>query len=327
MKAMTAESIQELANCLAFLKARASTDSTQIQQPSGDLCSEVPPTPVFQNPRWSDIVEEGTRSKLLDILDSLMVIKTRGISHPHAAIGGQLEKAICPPLVLMGIGMFLRVMIEQLRFTTLTSWMWIFHKFQLKGLMVMLNEEASRFVGGGLLLEVLDGVEECIDKNLVPGQMLLLYLFDLRFPYTLIKNSAFNMWRNKGLLEVNINDKGFTFFIFKNKDCCKDILDGGPWYVGGFLLILKQWHHMMKLSKKDKKTIPVWVKFYNIPMEFWTGDGLSRIASAVGVPLFMDQLTSSGNRISFARACVNIQADSAFPENFFIISEGESVEI
>ncbi|KAL7225063.1 hypothetical protein ACSBR1_020377 [Camellia fascicularis] len=57
------------------------------------------------------------------------------------------------------------------------------------------------------------------------------------------------------------------------------------------------------------------------------GDGLSRIAGAVGVPLFMDQLTSSGNIISFARVCVDIQADSTFPEYFFISSEGESMEI
>ncbi|GMP29830.1 hypothetical protein CsSME_00004772 [Camellia sinensis var. sinensis] len=41
----------------------------------------------------------------------------------------------------------------------------------------------------------------------------------------------------------------------------------------------------------------------------------------------MDQLTSSGERSSFARACVNIQAESSFPESFFITSEGESVEI
>lgn len=62
-------------------------------------------------------------------------------------------------------------------------------------------------------------------------------------------------------------------------------------------------------------------------MEFWNGDGLSRIASSVGTPLFMDELTASGNRISFARVCVNIQADSLFPDSFSITSEGDSVEI
>ncbi|XP_028124903.1 uncharacterized protein LOC114321868 [Camellia sinensis] len=83
----------------------------------------------------------------------------------------------------------------------------------------------------------------------------------------------------------------------------------------------------MRLSKEDKKTIPVWAKFYNIPLEFWNGDGLSRINCAVGTPLFMDQLTASGNHISIARVYVNIQADSLFPYSFSITNEGDSIEI
>ncbi|XP_028111016.1 uncharacterized protein LOC114309476 [Camellia sinensis] len=83
----------------------------------------------------------------------------------------------------------------------------------------------------------------------------------------------------------------------------------------------------MKLSKEDKKTIPVWVKFFNVPLEYWDRDGLSRIASAVGVPLFMDQLTSSGSRISFARVCVDIPTTSAFPDSFALTSGDDSVPI
>ncbi|XP_028120127.1 uncharacterized protein LOC114317570 [Camellia sinensis] len=153
------------------------------------------------------------------------------------------------------------------------------------------------------------------------------YFIDKNLPYTLIKNNANNMWKNKGLVDILKNDDGFFFFMFENRDYCIDVLEGGPWYVGGFLLILKQWHRMMKLSKEDKKTIPIWVKFHNIPLEYWDGDGLGRIASAVGVPLFMDQLTSSGSRISFARVCVDISAVSEFPDSFIITSGDVSMNI
>ncbi|XP_028074447.1 uncharacterized protein LOC114276809 [Camellia sinensis] len=153
------------------------------------------------------------------------------------------------------------------------------------------------------------------------------YFIDKNLPYTLIKNNANNMWKHKGLVEILKNDDGFFFFMFENHDCCIDVLEGGPWYVSGFLLILKQWHRMMKLSKEDKKTIPIWVKFFNIPLEYWDGEGLGRIASAVGVPLFMDQLTSSGSRISFARLCVDISAESAFPDSFLLTDGDASMNI
>ncbi|KAL7181458.1 hypothetical protein ACSBR1_040364 [Camellia fascicularis] len=146
---------------------------------------------------------------------------------------------------------------------------------------------------------------------------LVWYFIDKNLPYTLIKNNAFNMWKNKGLVDILKNDDGFIFFMFENRDCCIDVLEGGPWY----------WHRMMKFSKEDKKTIPIWVKFYNIPLEYWDGNGLSRITSAVGVPLFMDQLTSSGSRISFARVCVDMPADSAFPDSFVITSGDVSINI
>ncbi|GMP97031.1 hypothetical protein CsSME_00045439 [Camellia sinensis var. sinensis] len=304
---------------------------------------------MVHKPRWSDVVEEGPRSKLLDLPDSLMVTKTRGISHPHAAIEGQTEKPTMSSSGNDGLGPFDvgdRAIVESgyrsnddrnpnIADVDLTHILPAGADgntqrggFQARGRGAtargMYRQEPrswANVASASVRSEVkLQYFPPKVDNDKIVVKMppvsllakweacLVGYFIDKRLPYTLIKNSAFNMWHNKGLLEVNMNDEGFTLFIFENKDCCKDILDGGPWYVGGFLLILKQWHRMMKLSKEGKKTIPVWVKFYNIPMEFWNGDGLSRIASAVGVPLFMDQLTSSGNIISFARVCVDIHS-------------------
>lgn len=62
-------------------------------------------------------------------------------------------------------------------------------------------------------------------------------------------------------------------------------------------------------------------------MEYWDFEGLSRIASHIGVPLFMDHLTSSSTRISFARVCVEVNVDSALPQSFFVKYEDEVVEI
>ncbi|KAL7238196.1 hypothetical protein ACSBR2_004317 [Camellia fascicularis] len=83
----------------------------------------------------------------------------------------------------------------------------------------------------------------------------------------------------------------------------------------------------MKLTKEYVAQIPVWLKLFNVPMEYWDFEGLSRIASHIGVPLFMDHLTSSGTRISFARVCVEVNVDSILPHSFFVKCEDEVVEI
>ena len=46
----------------------------------------------------------------------------------------------------------------------------------------------------------------------------------------------------------------------------------------------------------------------HIPVELWTEEGLSYLASAVGEPLYADSSTELKRRLSFARICVLIDA-------------------
>ena len=65
------------------------------------------------------------------------------------------------------------------------------------------------------------------------------------------------------------------------------------------------------------------VKFYNVPFEFLDEDGLCQIASRVRLPLYADKLTENFSRVSFARICIDIEADSKLPYCFPIQCEEE----
>ncbi|XP_028095882.1 uncharacterized protein LOC114295781 [Camellia sinensis] len=106
------------------------------------------------------------------------------------------------------------------------------------------------------------------------------YFVDKGVGYNYLRNSAFGMWKAKGLKEVLTNGDGFMFFIFDTPDCCRDVLEGGPW-----------------------------------------------IASAIGNPLFMDQLTARGSRVAFARICVEIEATSKMLSYFQIRCGDDAVKI
>jgi hypothetical protein len=49
----------------------------------------------------------------------------------------------------------------------------------------------------------------------------------------------------------------------------------------------------MQVLKLALSSVPVWVKFLHLPMEFWTSNGLSYVASGVGVPLYADKVTGA----------------------------------
>ncbi|KAF7124111.1 hypothetical protein RHSIM_Rhsim12G0084200 [Rhododendron simsii] len=141
------------------------------------------------------------------------------------------------------------------------------------------------------------------------------HFLDKKLGFTAVRNIAMNIWDKFGIREVFSNEKGFFFFLFEG-DKFRQILEIGHWHFGGKLLILKMWHPHLKMEKEQLSRIPIWVHFYNVPLEFWTGPGLSHIASSVGCPLYADQLTEAGKRLSFAKVCVEVDCFSTLPDSF-----------
>ena len=82
------------------------------------------------------------------------------------------------------------------------------------------------------------------------------------------------------------------------------------------------------MCKEEFSKVPVWMKFFNVPLELWTNEGLGYIASAFGTPLYLDEHTFKRSRIAFARVCVEIKADKVIPPSFKVnLGYGEPYEI
>ncbi|KAF7145736.1 hypothetical protein RHSIM_Rhsim04G0248900 [Rhododendron simsii] len=105
------------------------------------------------------------------------------------------------------------------------------------------------------------------------------HFWDKKLTFTAVRKIAMNIWARFGIRDVLSNEKGFFFFLFEGEKF-HQLLESGPWHFGGKLLILKLWHPRLKLEKDWLSTIPLWVHFYNIPLELWTGPGFSYIASS-----------------------------------------------
>ncbi|GAV92559.1 DUF4283 domain-containing protein [Cephalotus follicularis] len=142
------------------------------------------------------------------------------------------------------------------------------------------------------------------------------YFVGKRIPLKIVKENLEKKWRKWGSVQVIAGVDGYFLFRFSNSTSCDLVLSNGPWEVWGAYLALRRWEEGMSLCKESFSSIPVWVKLSNVPAKLWTRSGLSYIASALGVPLCMDAATAAGNRLSFARVCVEMKANSSFPHSF-----------
>ncbi|KAL0290762.1 UNVERIFIED_CONTAM: hypothetical protein Sradi_7043500 [Sesamum radiatum] len=124
----------------------------------------------------------------------------------------------------------------------------------------------------------------------------------------------------KGLLQVSANSNGFYFFRFRNLAFMEEVIEEGPWLFQGQPVVLQQWEQGMSLRKQKHTKVPVWIRIRHLPMEYWTEDGLSAVASGVGTPLYTDKITKTCSRLDFARVCVMLDYNSKLPRHLVVLS-------
>ena len=136
----------------------------------------------------------------------------------------------------------------------------------------------------------------------------------LSFP--VVNLIARKIWTREGLVEVLAQEHGFYFFKFSNSQGKDAILDRGPWLFVGRQYVLQNYELGLKLNKEEVRKLPVWVQLHNVPVEYWTEEGLSILASAVGVPFYADHATETYKQISYAQICVEVSADKPLIDSF-----------
>ncbi|GJS56719.1 RNA-directed DNA polymerase, eukaryota, reverse transcriptase zinc-binding domain protein [Tanacetum coccineum] len=107
---------------------------------------------------------------------------------------------------------------------------------------------------------------------------------------------------------------------------CGEILLGNLVGIVGENSSFKKLFHLvscvryLRLTKPEPARIPLWVKIYNVPLEAWNVEGISRIASRIGTPIIMDKVTTSMckrgyGRASFARVLIEVDATEGIVDN------------
>ncbi|XP_022024315.1 uncharacterized protein LOC110924632 [Helianthus annuus] len=145
------------------------------------------------------------------------------------------------------------------------------------------------------------------------------YFLGNRLPFPVVEYSAKNVWSKHGFAKIMMNSEGFFFFKFDSKEGMMKVLEGGPWLIRKVPLFLNIWSPSVNLRKECIKSVPVWVKFHNVPIAIYTDDGLSLLASKLGAPKRLDGYTAdmcvdNWGRSSFARALIEISADNELKE-------------
>ncbi|KAJ4823478.1 hypothetical protein Tsubulata_034642, partial [Turnera subulata] len=125
-------------------------------------------------------------------------------------------------------------------------------------------------------------------------------------------HAIFNkLWGRQGPISVSPYKEDLILVQFPIESALLRALSGGPWHVGGIPLVLRRWSSSLEKLDFSTAVLPTWVQLQNVPFELLTREGLSYLASAIGVPLHADQDCSkifNGNSVNLC-----IEVDYSMP--------------
>ncbi|KAJ9561560.1 hypothetical protein OSB04_006720 [Centaurea solstitialis] len=139
------------------------------------------------------------------------------------------------------------------------------------------------------------------------------YFLGSRIPFPVVEGYVKNLWSKFGFVKAMMNNNGIMFFKFNDLGGCTQVIANGPLMVRGVPMFVAQWDPLKGLTKPVHNTCPLWVKLHNVPIVAFNKEGISRIASALGVPKQMDACTASmcdkaWGRPGFAKVLIEVWA-------------------
>ncbi|GJU00634.1 zinc knuckle CX2CX4HX4C containing protein [Tanacetum coccineum] len=132
------------------------------------------------------------------------------------------------------------------------------------------------------------------------------------------------MWNKFGFIDLMKNEEGVFFFKFQDERGMDEVVSNGPWLVKNKPMFVQKWRVGMVLDRAEPSKLSVWVKMLNVPMEAWSVKGISALASNIGKPIIMDDMTAKMHakgegRLSFARVLIEIEARKKLKEGIEVV--------
>lgn len=107
---------------------------------------------------------------------------------------------------------------------------------------------------------------------------------------------------------MKIVDLGHDLFLIqfeKREDYVKTV-EGGPWVIADHYFTIRKWSTNFRPSVEKISKTMVWVRFPELPIEYYDREFLFMLGATIGNPGRVDATRENAMRGKFARLCVEV---------------------
>lgn len=108
---------------------------------------------------------------------------------------------------------------------------------------------------------------------------------------------------------------------FENVQDKEQVVKEGVYFFYSKPFVVKGWNPDMDLQTENIKSLPLWIQFPELDINYWGSDSLSKVCSVLGIPLKTDRYTKDRTMINYARVLVEFPIEGPFPEVVEFLNE------
>ncbi|XP_070035901.1 uncharacterized protein [Nicotiana tomentosiformis] len=188
------------------------------------------------------------------------------------------------------------------------------------------NHEGNKYASRGIKLSyIAPTIQEEIkivelEKEEVDAEMekwrraVILYVVGESTTIGAVERFIASQWKITEKPRVYYYNEGYFLIHFHNMEYRNRAMSSTPNTINNKPIIMREWTTDFNFKEEMPSTLPLWVRFPNLPMNCWGVKSLSRIASSLGVPIYVDDCTTRIDRISYARVLIEIDITKELPD-------------
>ncbi|XP_019248431.1 PREDICTED: uncharacterized protein LOC109227690 [Nicotiana attenuata] len=152
------------------------------------------------------------------------------------------------------------------------------------------------------------------EENLKWTRAVILYVVGNTSSIGAIKRFITNQWANVQKPKVLFHNDGYFIILLSTNEEKERVMMNGPYTINSRPVMMRQWSESFDFNEEVLRTIPLWIKFPNLPLNLWSNQALSKIGSGLGKPLYVDACTTIAERIIYAGVLIEMDVTRPLPE-------------
>ncbi|PKU80190.1 hypothetical protein MA16_Dca011936 [Dendrobium catenatum] len=147
---------------------------------------------------------------------------------------------------------------------------------------------------------------------------LVVKILSKNFPFSKCSIELRKQWMKFGGFHITLLGLDWLLCSFQSHEAMEEVLNGGPWFVGGFVVSLDKWSPNFSPNSLNGISSPIWVLLPHLPLHCWDESNITRIVSRIRTPFLLDGNMFRWGKREFARACIQVNLNSKLPHGIWI---------